>query len=134
MNLTLNKRPEIFDMYTGEYEHGDGTKAVYNLLTYKSTSIIHNLFPKAKTFNKKKYVNLIRGDVTGELSIPTNIYEIRIPYLDHKGLKYTIILRDFLEKGSVLCLFQRLINPLVDLFTLRLRKRILMEFYQPPRI
>ena len=97
-NLNLNKRPEVFDMYTGDFEHGDGTKAVYNLLTYKSTSIIHNLFPKTKTFNKKRFVNLIRGDVTGELNIMSNIYETRIPYLDHKGIKYTIILRDFLHK------------------------------------
>lgn len=98
LNIKLNKRPDLFDMYTGKVDHGDGTHAIYNLLTYRNTSIIHSLFPQKRSFNRKKYVNLIRGDVIGEYTLTTNIFEVRIPYFDHQEVKYTIILRDYLDR------------------------------------
>jgi hypothetical protein len=89
-----NKRPELFDYYTGQHIHKDNTTAVYNLLTYKDSKIIHTLFPEEKTNNTKKpkKFKFKRGHVTAETPI-SGICEIKIPYFnEQQELKYSLLI------------------------------------------
>jgi hypothetical protein len=93
LNLGKNKKPDIFDLYTGDYEDIEGFIMIYNLITYKGTSIIHTLFPEKRIYNRKKILNLIKGKVYAKEKIKENIKTIFIPYQDQYLTKYTILIQ-----------------------------------------
>lgn len=96
LNLTKNKHPDQFDLYTGRHTHSDNSAAVYNLITYKNSKIIHTLFPAEKTnnINKPKKFGFKRGDVTAEDFPTKDLCEIKVPYFnDEQKIKYTLLIR-----------------------------------------
>ena len=96
LNIELNKRPNLFDYYTGEYFHPSNQMEKYILLTYKGSKIVHSLFPKTKKNNTKKtkHFNFQRGNVSAKLNIANDILEISIPYLNSRNIVlYTILIR-----------------------------------------
>lgn len=102
LNTEKNKRPEFFEMYTGEHTHKDGTIAKYNLLVYKGTKVVHTLYPQSNKYNPKrvKGFNYTRGGVSGSWDIMNSVIMIKIPYLNHhKIVKYVLILRRVLYKN-----------------------------------
>jgi len=78
-----NKNTDLFDVYSGEYIHRDGTKMRYRLVTYKDTKIIHTLYPLKKTFTREKILNLHRSRPSGEHNLGKGLIKIEIPYLDY---------------------------------------------------
>lgn len=82
--LEDNKRPDLFDVYSGEYIHRDGLTMKYRLITYKDTKIIHTLIPLKKTFTREKVLDLCRGGSKGTHNLGIGSIEIEVPYLNHK--------------------------------------------------
>ena len=99
INIDKNKKPKIFDFYSGNYEHRDGVIMSYNLITYKNTPIIHTLFPDKRKYNRKNIINLVRGKVYGKEIIRENVKTIFIPYRDQSLTKYTILIQKKYEIG-----------------------------------
>jgi hypothetical protein len=100
INTDKNNDPSRFDMFTAEFTDSYGLTAIYHLLTYKDTKIVHTLFPQTKKNNLKRHGKLHfgRGDVIFEQSPDGTLIEITIPYLDATGKPvYSIFLRKHSE-------------------------------------
>jgi len=82
-----NKALDTFDLFIGPYADRRGRIMDYKLFLYKGTSIIHNLFPIKKTFNKKKVINLRKGFSNASLDAMRGIYTYNIPYYDHLNIE-----------------------------------------------
>lgn len=82
--LDKNKRPHLFDLYIGTYEHKSGIEVEYKLLVYKNSKIIHTLFvnKNSKPFNHKKYINLKQGWPSGNHDLSSNIQTFTFLYYD----------------------------------------------------
>lgn len=94
-NIEKNKKPELFDMYTGDYDFAQG-KEKYHLLTYKDTKIVHTLFPDKKKHNEKKGCKFGKGFVTTNFKFPEGHYDLIVPYENEKGIvAYSILVRKF---------------------------------------
>lgn len=102
LNIEKNKRPELFEMYTGEHTHKDYVTSKYNLFLYKGTKVVHTLYPQSNKNNPKriKGFNYTRGGVSGSWDMKNSIAMIDIPYLNHQEIiKYVLIFRrDFGNK------------------------------------
>ncbi len=109
LNIEKNKRPELFEMYTGEHIHKDSTSAKYNLLVYKGTKVVHTLYPQSNKNNPKrvKGFKYTRGGVSGSWNLMNAIITIKIPYLNHKNIeKYILIFRKVLPKNIEMAIVQ----------------------------
>lgn len=93
LNIKKNKRPDLFDLYTGVYQYEKGKPMKYHLITYKDTPVVHTLYPDKRKFNKKKIVNLFREKVYGKELPHRDTKTIFIPYRDHLKTRYTILIR-----------------------------------------
>jgi hypothetical protein len=109
INTEKNKKPELFEMYTGEHIHKDKSISKYNLLVYKNTKIVHTLYPQSNKNNPKrvKGFSYSRGVVSGSLYFMNSIEKIEIPYLNHQEtIKYVLIIRRILHKGIEMAIVQ----------------------------
>jgi len=109
LNTEKNKRPELFEMYTGEHTHKEGIVSLYNLLVYKGTKVVHSLFPQSNKNNPKrvKGFKYTRGSVSGSWNIMNSVTMINIPYLNHqKIVKYVLIFRRLLYKNIEIAIVQ----------------------------
>ena len=90
-----NPHPESdkYDLYIGDYSFDGLKNEKVKLVLYKGTKIIHSLFPKSATHNKKrnKKFPFTRG------TVQTNHNEVYIPYLDVKlNVRFGILIeKDF---------------------------------------
>jgi hypothetical protein len=95
-NITNNKRPDMFDKYTGIYNYSNMETEKYHLITYKDSKIIHSLFPDKKKYNKKNKTNYARGIVTSTTKIPEWFNDLLIPYENKAGIvAYSILFRKY---------------------------------------
>lgn len=97
-NITKNNRPDFFDKYTGVYTNPDSSEAMFHMLTYKGTKIIHTMFPEKKKYNVKNKTKYAKGIVTSKLKIAgnENYNDLLIPYENHLGIAvYSILIRKF---------------------------------------
>lgn len=97
-NPEKNKRPNVFDLYSGAHTHEDGNVERYDLLLYKGTKVVHTLFPKSIKHNPKRVegFNLVKGGVWGKWFSSTSNLEIYVPYLNYeKKVKYVLIIKRF---------------------------------------
>lgn len=95
LNSVKNKRPDIFDLYIGPHIHEDQTSAIYNLITYKNSKVIHTIFPveKINNINKPKKFHFKRGQVAVDDFSSDDKNEIRVPYFNSdQQLKYTLLI------------------------------------------
>src|SRR5690554_2292857 len=109
LNTEKNKRPELFEMYSGEHTHKDGVTSNYNLLVYKGTKVVHTLYPQSDKNNPKRVrgFNYTRGGVSGNWDIMNSIITINIPYLNYKKvIKYILIIRRILVKNIEIAIVQ----------------------------
>jgi len=109
LNSEKNKRPELFEMYTGEHTHKDGIISQYNLLVYKGTKVVHTLFPQSNKNNPKRVngFKYTRGGVSGSWDIMNSVIMINIPYLNHQEIvKYILIIRRILYKNTEIVIVQ----------------------------
>lgn len=84
-NIVKNYKPELFDVYTGIYEHFDQQKIEYKLITYKNTGIIHTFFvnENKKPFNPKKILDLRKGWTSSKYNEKERIQLFDFSYLDN---------------------------------------------------
>lgn len=109
LNSEKNKRPELFEMYSGEHLHKDNSSQEYNLLVYKGTKVVHTLYPQSTKNNPKriKGFKFYRGGVSGSWDTMNSIVKIEIPYLNHQDIiKYVFIIRRLLYKKTELGIIQ----------------------------
>lgn len=102
LNIEKNKRPEVFEMYTGVYTHKDGTESKYNLLIYKGTKVVHTLYPQSNKNNPErvKGFHYSRGSVSASYESTNSVVTIEIPYLTHQqAIKYVLIIRRILPQN-----------------------------------
>ncbi|TKG87352.1 hypothetical protein EYV94_28355 [Puteibacter caeruleilacunae] len=102
LNTEKNKRPELFEMYSGVFTHRDGKTAQYNLIVYKDTKVVHTLYPQSNKNNPKrvKGFKFTRGSISGSWDIMNSVSMIKIPYLNHeKTVKYVLIFRRVLHQN-----------------------------------
>lgn len=109
LNCEKNKRPELFEMYSGEHTHKDGIASKYNLIVYKNTKIVHTLYPQSNKNNPRrvKGFNYSRGGVSGSWDVMNSSVMIKIPYLDHNEItKYILIIRRLLHENIEMAIVQ----------------------------
>ncbi|MBI2272273.1 MAG: hypothetical protein HYU70_00625 [Bacteroidetes bacterium] len=95
-NITPNHHPDLFDKYTGPYQHGEMPVEKYHLLTYRDTRIVHTLFPDKKKHNPKIKCIFARGFVQESLKYPEGFNDMFLPFLDHTGeTRYSITIRRY---------------------------------------
>jgi hypothetical protein len=95
-NEAKNKRPDIFDMYSGIATDLDGKNEKYHLLTYRDSKVVHTLFPDKKKHNRKSKFPLGKGIVKTSLAFPPGYNDLIIPYENEKGLPvFSVLLRKF---------------------------------------
>ncbi|MGY2132717.1 hypothetical protein ACW9KT_10840 [Hymenobacter sp. HD11105] len=96
LDLKTNTRPNEFEKYNGEHINGHGESAIYNMLVYRNTLIVHTLFPQSSRNNKKiddKFL-FVRGHAWSETHLQSDITEVIIPYKNIKKLiQYSIVIR-----------------------------------------
>jgi hypothetical protein len=65
-NRVLSKTEGVFEKYTGACAYEGKKDAVFHLLVYKGTKIVHTLFPQGKQFNrvKKNILNYKKDKLT----------------------------------------------------------------------
>jgi hypothetical protein len=84
LNIEKNRSPDLFEMYTGIVRDENNGESKYHMLIYKSTKIVHTLFPHSKTHNKKKHINYRRGKPKGKMWLEPFRSSIVVPYLDSR--------------------------------------------------
>lgn len=98
-----NRRPELFDVYIGEYTHKNNLSVEYTLITYKNTGIIHTFFvsDNKKPFNKKKILDLRRGWSYGT-SYPTQQKQVlKTPYYDPNNFEIVSVIINYSEITNI---------------------------------
>lgn len=105
LNVEKNKRPDLFEMYTGEYTHQDLEISKYNLLIYRGTKVVHTIYPQSNKNNPKrvKGFNYSRGGASSSWDFKNSITMIEIPYFDHNNIvRYLLIFRKVSDKLTVI--------------------------------
>jgi hypothetical protein len=96
-----NKRPDVFDIYVGDFTYPDGVVEKHTLILYKGTKIIHTLFPQERTNNRARLKGFpfTRGLPSYSWHVAVGILEVNIPYLNHANqVKYSIVIK--IDSGS----------------------------------
>lgn len=83
LNIEKNKKPELFEMYSGSIIDSGNVTMKYHMLLYKGTRIIHTLYPHSDKHNNKKIINYVKGEPTSEYHSKNNTFIIAIPYLNN---------------------------------------------------
>ena len=96
-----NNKPNLFDVYKGKVDINDDIE--YRLILYKSTKIVHTLFPIEKNKAKKKFE---KADIIAQWQDLATLIAI-IPYFDSKqiiryGIGIKFLVKENLEKWSIL--------------------------------
>jgi hypothetical protein len=108
LNTAKNKKPDLFDMYTGYYAYLENEIEKYHLLTYKDTKIVHTLFPDNKKHIAKRKCKFGKGIVNTSLKFPTGFNDLLVPYENDKGVvKYSILVRKFYSEKIERLIIQR---------------------------
>lgn len=100
-NIDDNTSIELYDLYVGNSLYLD-KPITYNLLLYKNSKIIHNLFPTENQFNKyPKGFQLYRKLVKSQCDYYNGYFEYEINYFDNEGknlykLIFTLNIQQFL--------------------------------------
>jgi len=98
INREKNRRPQLFDMYTGTYTFKD-QKEKYHLLVYKDTKVVHTLYPNGKKQNPPNRTIYAKGPASRQFVHPPGYNDLRLPYLNVKELPvYSLLLRKFLPE------------------------------------
>lgn len=85
LNSFKNKRDDVFDLYLGFVTNKVNGDMNYRMLLYRGTKIIHTLFPEERTNNKKKHIDLVRGEAEGKFFLNNGILTLSVPYLNHEN-------------------------------------------------
>ncbi|CAM4430682.1 hypothetical protein SAMN06265348_1251 [Pedobacter westerhofensis] len=88
-----NNRPELFDVYDGDY-HKEGKTYRYRLIVYKYTGIVHTFFlTNRKFFTKKEQLPLRQGWLSSKYNIMTCVSEYRFNYSNISDeIKFKVLL------------------------------------------
>lgn len=87
-----NKKPDAFDLFIGPHTDKHGRTMDCKLFLYKDTSIIHNIIPTKRTFNKKKVVDLVQG-FCGGTSYDGRCVEIyHVPYFNSANIERAVVI------------------------------------------
>jgi hypothetical protein len=83
-DVEKNSRPELFDVYYGEYTDLDNYTEYYKLVLYKDTKIVHTFHPKTARRNRDivKSFNFRRGASSCTHNIIQCTVKITLPYLN----------------------------------------------------
>lgn len=93
-NITKNTKPELFDKFTGHFNYNETEK--YHLITYKSTKIVHTLFPDKKKHNSKRKCKFGKGITKISTKFPEGYNDLFIPYENNEGkTAYSILFRKY---------------------------------------
>ncbi|SDD66296.1 hypothetical protein [Pedobacter soli] len=96
LNNDKNKRPELFDCYTGDFKHRDERIFRYTLILYKATNVVHTFFlsSAAKPFNKKVKLPVRQGWSGGQWDVMSGLQTFSLNYLDLNDIiRFTLVLR-----------------------------------------
>ncbi|WP_316819243.1 hypothetical protein [Pedobacter nyackensis] len=96
LNSEKNVRPEMFDLYIGDFKQRDGKVFSYRLILYRSTKIVHTFFltNSSKPFNKKINLPVRQGWSSGKWDTMSGLQTFSINYLDLANIvRFTIFLR-----------------------------------------
>lgn len=125
LNVEKNKRPDLFEMYTGEHTHQDLETSKYNLLIYRGTKVVHTIYPQSNKNNPKrvKGFNYSRGGASSSWDFKNSITMIEIPYFDHNNIvRYLLIFRKVSDKLTVIIQINDILgNPWKSVFVGRLK-------------
>lgn len=93
LDVEGNKRPELFDVYNGDYQK-EGKTYTFKLIVYKHTGIVHTFFlTNKKFFTKKKQLPLRQGWVSTKENLMTCICEFTFKYIDISNeIKFKVVL------------------------------------------
>jgi hypothetical protein len=89
-----NYRQDVFDKYIGEYTFSDGKTEPHVLLLYKGTKVIHTLFPKKSTHNRKspRSFSFIRGHASTSWNVMRCLVTVTLPYYGPENrLAYALV-------------------------------------------
>lgn len=102
-NISKNKDPESFDLYTARFGNQNLPETEYTLITYKNTGIIHTLFvsENKKPFNKKKILDFQAGSVSTSHDLISEIQSHTKPYYDKNGNERFVIVLRVYEKNFI---------------------------------
>jgi hypothetical protein len=93
-NIEKNKRPDLFDMFTGSYVFESEPVETYHLFVYKDTRIVHTLFPHRKKNNPKNKTDFAKGAVSVETKHQEGFVDLRVPYLnEHERPAFSVLVR-----------------------------------------
>ena len=101
LDVTKNKRPELFDKYVGSFIYPDNIAEQHTLILYKNTKIIHTLFPNKSLNNRPKLrgFHLKREQTKSEWRLGSNTKEVIVPYSSKSGvIKYAITFKSHSDK------------------------------------
>jgi hypothetical protein len=107
LNIEKNKRPNLFEMYSGTVNH-----VKYHMLLYRNTKILHTLYPHNKKNNKKKVLNYIRQSPKGQISFKPKGFNITVSYNNQKNdIVFSIkIIRDYESMIEKILLIHNVLN------------------------
>lgn len=106
LNVAKNNRPDVFDIYDGDFEHNEGKIVKYRLVVYKGTRIVHSLFPTTKAFTRDKVINYAKGAVTASINNEPFIL-FKIPYHNDKNrIVFCILIRKYLKEKKEECFIE----------------------------
>lgn len=92
LDVEGNKRPDLFDVYNGDYLK-EGKSYNYKLIVYKYTGIVHTFFLTNKFFTRKKAYPLRRGGVSHSYNTMSCVSEYRFKYFDISDeIKFKVLL------------------------------------------
>jgi hypothetical protein len=99
-----NTNPDMYDLFTGDYHTIKDGIIPFNLLLYKDTKIIHNLYPTSDKFTPNRILKYKRSGLKGVLNPQDDIVKIEIPYLDHNNrTEYQIVfIQDYNQKKEII--------------------------------
>jgi len=98
-NDQKNKRPDIFDLFTGTYCFESDVLETFHLIIYKGTRLVHSLFPDKKTHNRKNKTNYGKGFVSTKTKYPEAHNNLIIPYENENGkTAYSVLIRKFYKE------------------------------------
>lgn len=85
LNLEKNKKPDLFEMYSGIITDSGNVEMKYHMLLYKGTRIVHTLYPHSDK-HKKKIINYVKGKPKAEYHTKNDTFIIAIPYLNNLNI------------------------------------------------
>lgn len=93
LNLDKNSNSDNFILYVGECVL-NGTSAIYRLILYKGTKIIHTLYPSSNVNNLKLNTgSFARGSVSFSNDFQNSVISLKIPYKNiYNEVVYEIVI------------------------------------------